>query len=274
MTGGCAAGVDMATVTDPHRYASQVSTDENAPQVFSNRFADAIGSQPGGPDRDQCRCVGRSKATRPVTVSFHKDTQDHAAESWQRLLALIDEAVADGRTEFAPRLVWRTGCSEGLARRDLAQERPDRAADLLQFGSLITRPRTGSLPDMATHWTLGCDAADPSRLAAFWALALGYVDEPGHDFPDGASIVDPDGKGPAIGFLRVPEPKTAKNRMHIDVRVAGEPPWDMAKREHLIRAKVTELTAAGATVVREESDGGVLGHVVMYDPEGNEFCVA
>ena len=71
---------------------------------------------------------------------------------------------------------------------------------------------------MATHWTLGCDANDPEAIAEFWARALGYVAEPGYDDPDGASIVDPDGKGPAIGFLRVPEGKTAKNRMHIDIR--------------------------------------------------------
>lgn len=127
---------------------------------------------------------------------------------------------------------------------------------------------------MADHWTLGCDAADPHRLAAFWAGALRYVAEPGYDDPHGASIVDPDGVGPAIGFLRVPEPKTAKNRMHIDVRVAGEPPWDMAERERLIRERVAELVPAGATVVREEHYDGELGHVVMLDPEGNEFCVA
>jgi glyoxalase superfamily protein len=127
---------------------------------------------------------------------------------------------------------------------------------------------------MAMHWTLGCDAGDPQRLAAFWAGALGYVSEPGYDDPDGASIVDPDGKGPAIGFLRVPEPKTSKNRMHIDIRVAGEAPWDMAVRESLIRAKVVELVAAGATEIREEQYGEFLGHVVMNDPEGNEFCVA
>ncbi len=127
---------------------------------------------------------------------------------------------------------------------------------------------------MATHWTLGCDAADPHRLARFWALALGYVPEPGYDDPDGASIVDPDGRGPAIGFLRVPEGKTAKNRVHVDIRVAGEPPWDVAERERLIRAKAAELAGAGATVVREEVYPDGFGHVVMLDPEGNEFCVA
>ena len=124
------------------------------------------------------------------------------------------------------------------------------------------------------HWTLGCDARDPQSIAAFWALALGYVSEPGYDDPDGASIIDPDGIGPAIGFLRVPEGKTAKNRVHIDIRVAGEPPWDMVERESLIRAKVAVLAAAGATLVREERYDEHLGHITMLDPEGNEFCVA
>ena len=127
---------------------------------------------------------------------------------------------------------------------------------------------------VATHWTIGADAADPHRLAAFWAGALGYVPEPGYDDPDGASLVDPEGRGPAISFLRVPEPKTSKNRFHIDIRVAGEPPWDRADRERLIHAKVAELTTAGATKVRDEHYGDQFGHVVMLDPEGNEFCVA
>jgi hypothetical protein len=86
---------------------------------------------------------------------------------------------------------------------------------------------------MATRWTLGCDAADPHRMAAFWAAALGYVAEPGYSGAEAASIIDPDGTEPAIGFLRAPEAKTANNRMHIDIRVAGEPPWHMPVREVL-----------------------------------------
>jgi hypothetical protein len=131
-----------------------------------------------------------------------------------------------------------------------------------------------SLCDMATHWTLGCDAHEPRKLAAFWAEALGYVVEPGFEDPDSASIIDPDGAGPAIGWLRVPEGKSAKNRLHIDIRVAGKGPCDMAERERLIREKVPELVALGATVVCEEQYEQGLGHVVMLDPEGNEFCVA
>jgi hypothetical protein len=131
---------------------------------------------------------------------------------------------------------------------------------------------------MATWWTIGADALDPTALAAFWCEALGYVPEPGYDDPDGASIIDPDGVGPAVSFLRVPEAKTSKNRFHLDLRVAGEPPWDWAARAELISQTVDRLVLEGATTVREEhygDEGGtVLGHVVMLDPEGNEFCVA
>ena len=132
---------------------------------------------------------------------------------------------------------------------------------------------------MAAHWTLGCDANDPHSLARFWGFALGYVSEPGFEEADAASVVDPDGVRPAISWLRVAEGKTSKNRLHIDIRVAGEPPWNWVTRASLIETKVTELVAAGATKVREEkyvdADGKeVLGHVVMLDPEGNEFCVA
>jgi hypothetical protein len=71
----------------------------------------------------------------------------------------------------------------------------------------------------------------------------------------------------------VPEGKTSKNRIHIDIRVAGEPRWDMVERERLIRTKADELEAAGTTRVREEHYDGALGQIVMLDPEGNEFCV-
>ena len=58
------------------------------------------------------------------------------------------------------------------------------------------------------------------------------------------------------------------------IPIAGEPPWDTGEREQRIRAKVAELAAAGPKTTREEYYGDDLGHVVMLDPEGNEFCVA
>ena len=118
------------------------------------------------------------------------------------------------------------------------------------------------------------DCADARALGAFWSALTGwplfYDDDPevlvAPSYPP-TSV-------PTMLFIPVPEGKTAKNRMHIDIRVAGEPPWDMAEREQLIRTKVSDLAAWGATLVREESYGDQLGHVVLLDPEGNEFCVA
>jgi len=72
----------------------------------------------------------------------------------------------------------------------------------------------------------------------------------------------------------VPEPKTSKNRFHIDLRVAHGLDVGPGEREALVRAKVAELVVAGATEVRTDHYGDELGHVVMLDPEGNEFCVA
>jgi hypothetical protein len=136
---------------------------------------------------------------------------------------------------------------------------------------------------------LTLDCADATVLAAFWKQALGYVDEPppapfatrqqwldsfgpaeegDEDEAAGAWLHHPSGTGPRLCLLRVPEPKTAKNRLHIDVRVAGS--GTPAERWARITAKVAELTAAGATVLWQ-ADGH---HVTMADPEGNEFCVA
>lgn len=128
-------------------------------------------------------------------------------------------------------------------------------------------------------------------MASFWKVALGYVEAPppeGFDTweqwlthfevpeeerNDGAALADPDGVGPRISFLKVPEAKVAKNRLHIDVQVAGgrHQPWDL--RERRIRDMVERLVTAGGSVLTEQEFEGQLDHVVMADPEGNEFCV-
>ncbi len=144
---------------------------------------------------------------------------------------------------------------------------------------------------MAVDWTLTIDCADPARLAAFWSVALGYVEAPppaGFDtwpewftrfgvpedeWDDGAALADPDGARPRISFLKVPEPKAVKNRVHLDVQVGGgrSQPWEA--RWVRVTEAVERLTAAGATVIGEVAQDGQPDHVMMADPEGNEFCV-
>ncbi len=143
----------------------------------------------------------------------------------------------------------------------------------------------------ATSWTITVDCHDAPAQAAFWIVALGYVDAPppqGWDtwqdwlrhfevpedeWDDGAQLIDPDGVLPRIGFLKVPEGKTAKNRLHLDLQVSGGRHLPRDQREAAIRAYVAKLLAAGATAIDEGPVDGPLDHVVMQDPEGNEFCV-
>jgi hypothetical protein len=100
------------------------------------------------------------------------------------------------------------------------------------------------------------DCADALVVATFWAAALGSnVDE--ESTSDRAFVEAAGWGGPNMWFVRVPEPKTAKNRMHLDLRAPGPIPDEVAR-----------LTALGATVAHVGDD-----LTVMLDPEGNEFCV-
>ena len=103
------------------------------------------------------------------------------------------------------------------------------------------------------------DCADPRRLSAFWSEVTGYQPvATDHDF---AALSAPDHRGVrGILFWRVPEPKTAKSRMHVDL--ATKSPDDEIER----------LVALGATKV-ERREGNGTSWTVMLDPEGNEFCI-
>lgn len=111
-------------------------------------------------------------------------------------------------------------------------------------------------PAVRTRIQICIDCADDKALAEFWALALGYEQ---HFVGGWHEVIDPAGIGPVVWFQPVPEPKVAKNRLHLDVWFADE---DAAttRRDELVRA--------GATAVRREID-----FWLMNDPEGNEFCL-
>ncbi|WP_018331722.1 VOC family protein [Actinomycetospora chiangmaiensis] len=135
------------------------------------------------------------------------------------------------------------------------------------------------------------DAADPGALAEFWATALGYrVQPPPPPFTtwdealeawgvpagrrhDASAAVDPDGHGPRLFFQRVPEGKSAKNRLHLDVRAAPGLAGD--ERMAALETAAERLVAHGATrLLRVDPEPPLVpGNIVMADPEGNEFCL-
>jgi hypothetical protein len=139
---------------------------------------------------------------------------------------------------------------------------------------------------------IAVDATQPHVLADWWAETLGWVVEPSDEafirkmiaegyatdadtlthngalvWRDGAAIRHPDAQAglsrPRILFQLVPEPKTVKNRWHLDVRVG----------EENVDAQAARLTERGATFLHQASQGPHWW-ITMADPEGNEFCVS
>lgn len=142
------------------------------------------------------------------------------------------------------------------------------------------------------------DCADVDTVSRFWLTALEGYDYPGSDpdRPPGSpppgfatwedwadaneipedrryavrTIVDTVGNRPDIFFIAVPEHKHAKNRLHLDIKASrGVPPDGVRAHQD---AEAERLVAAGAVVVEriEEAAGS---HLILQDPEGNEFCV-
>jgi hypothetical protein len=146
---------------------------------------------------------------------------------------------------------------------------------------------------MTVRYQVVIDCADPESLARFWAAALGYELEPPPagfgtwddwrrdiGLPEGElgvgpdSIIDPDGGGPRIWFHVVPEGKTVKNRLHLDVHVSGGRAFPIETRRQRVDAEARRLADLGATVTGALSDEGLDHYAVgMKDPEGNEFDI-
>jgi hypothetical protein len=146
---------------------------------------------------------------------------------------------------------------------------------------------------VAADFQLVIDCADPEPLARFWAAALGYVFEPP---PAGVAdwdeywrdvgvpedelglgaelIVDPDRHGPRIWFQVVPERKTLKNRLHLDIHASGGRAVPFEVRRQRVDAEARRLTGLGATMAAALFEEGIDHYgVAMRDPEGNEFDI-
>jgi len=152
---------------------------------------------------------------------------------------------------------------------------------------------------MSRHLQITFDCHDPRALSTFWRDVLDYVipGPPGVPLGEGddpwaaweaflerigvpesernarSAIEDPDGVGPRVFFQRVPEDKVAKNRVHLDVRAA--PGLAGEERMAALEAECERLVAWGARRVERHEPAPPMagGHIVMADPEGNEFCL-
>jgi hypothetical protein len=143
---------------------------------------------------------------------------------------------------------------------------------------------------MSAGVQVAIDCADPAHLAEFWAAVLGYkVQDPPPGFASwpaflsarglpesewnsASAVVDPAGIGPRFYFQRVPEAKTVKNRVHVDVAVAGGSATPLEERRARAHAESTRLQALGARQLWINDDWRGFS-IVMQDPEGNEFCL-
>ena len=143
---------------------------------------------------------------------------------------------------------------------------------------------------VARNFEITFDARDSKSLAAFWMAALGYVPmgpPPGYgswedwriamevsveEMDEGASISAPDGSR-RITFLNVPEPKVAKNRLHIDIVVTTDRRAPVRERKAVVDEEAERLKTLGATKLYDQLVGEHY-HVTMADPEGNEFCLS
>lgn len=103
------------------------------------------------------------------------------------------------------------------------------------------------------------DCADSRSLVTFWEAALGW--RVVYNGDDGAVLSDPDGRSPQLYLQPVPEPKSGKNRAHVDLSTDD------------YETELRRLVDLGATVVRTSHGPGGEPSSVMADPQGNEFCL-
>jgi predicted enzyme related to lactoylglutathione lyase len=113
------------------------------------------------------------------------------------------------------------------------------------------------MTSLVRHITIDC--ADPYKIASFWAEVVGTTVHPDDQPGDGEiGLLDSN-----LLFIQVPESKTVKNRVHVDLQ-----PQDRTRDE-----EVERLLSLGATLTADFRKPDGTGWAVLNDPEGNEFCV-
>ncbi|MFB9907949.1 VOC family protein [Allokutzneria oryzae] len=121
---------------------------------------------------------------------------------------------------------------------------------------------TSDDPVRIQHVTVDC--ADPYALATFWSRVTGWALDPQDEPGDPEALLHPSNPAlPELLFIRVPDGKSVKNRLHLD----------LVPRHRTRDEQVEWLLGIGAKVLDDQRRPDGKGWVVMTDPEGNEFCV-
>jgi hypothetical protein len=195
----------------------------------------------------------------------------------------VDEVVASGQARSLGLPLLQQGpTGQGVGVSILVTRRanmPDNLTVAAERGARV-----------ATGFQVTFDCAHPQDVGDFWAGVLGYkvqdpppgysswqdflrdIGVPEKQWDAAYAIVDPDGAGPRLYFQKVPEPKSVKNRVHLDVNVGGGRDTPMDERKARVNSEVERVVGLGATKIEEHSDQDEYW-VVMQDVEGNEFCL-
>jgi Glyoxalase-like domain len=119
---------------------------------------------------------------------------------------------------------------------------------------------------------LYCKLQDPPAGFDSWEGALEAWGVPKEDWSSASAILDPEGVGPRIFFQRMDTKKTGKNRVHLDVNASEGMKVSLNERKEQVNSEARRLQRLGATESRVWEENGEYW-IVLYDPEGNEFCV-
>jgi 4a-hydroxytetrahydrobiopterin dehydratase len=173
-----------------------------------------------------------------------------AAELVRTIAAIAEEHVhhPDVELRYPGRVhvVLTTHATGGLTTLDVDVARA--------ISSAAAAAAATSDPSGTRAMELGIDSMNADRIRPFWAAVLGYHDHGGY-------LVDPMGTGPSVWFQQMTEPRTERNRIHVDVIV----PHDVAER------RVADALAAGGTLLTDEY---ARSWWVLADADGNEACVS
>jgi predicted enzyme related to lactoylglutathione lyase len=244
--------VSVPAPREPAARLVSVGIDSPDPVAAARWWADALGWTVVAAADDEAEIAPPGRDREPVLVFL---AVPEAKTAKNRLHLDLGTDDADDHRETVARLL-----AAGATRVDVGQR--DATWDVLadpdgnELCVLEPRDRYRGAGRLAA---VVVDAADPARLARWWADASGWT--VGYEAGGVTSLHHPGDRPPDIDFVTVTEPKEGKNRLHLDLLApAGD-----------VEAEVRRLVARGAR--RVDIGQGDVPWAVLADPEGNEFCV-